>query len=218
MRARNLKQRAIYGGGLLALVLALALGAWSHTALASVVKALSLEELTRKADLIVVGVGAEAQARRNDDGRLIVTDVSVDVQQVLKGAAKPGEDVIVTLLGGNLDGLGLRVPGEASIPIGKPALLFLYRSGPGGRDLRVVGMAQGVMAMQPSEPGKVSEPGTSTGTGTMVIIPGGSGSELVERGSDGKLSAAPPALLRPEPAAKVLDRISKIVKTDAAKP
>jgi hypothetical protein len=151
----------------------------------------------------VVGVGAEAQSRRNDDGRLIVTDVSVDVQQVLKGGAKPGDDVIVTLLGGSVDGLGLSVPGEASIPMGKPALLFLYRSGKEGRDLRVVGMAQGVMPMQ-------GEPGT------MVIIPGGSGSELVERGSDGKLTAAPGALLRPEPAANVLERVRKLV--GAAKP
>ena len=208
-----------FGGiAALPLLLGLAVGAVSGTALASVVKALSLEELTKKADLIVVGVGAEAQARRNDDGRLIVTDVSVDVQQVLKGAAKPGEDVIVTLLGGNLDGLGLRVPGEASIPIGKPALLFLYRSGPGGRDLRVVGMAQGVMPMQPRQPSKASAGSEPPGMETMVIIPGGSGSELVEHGGDGKLNAAPPALLRPELATKVLDRIGKIVKTDAAKP
>jgi hypothetical protein len=193
-----MKQRWIFGCGLL---LVLALGAVSLTtsrALASVVKALSLEDMTRKADVIVVGVGAEAQARRNDDGRLIVTDVSVDVQQVLKGGAKAGDDVIVTLLGGSLDGLGLSVPGEASIPIGKPALLFLYRSGKEGRDLRVVGMAQGVMPMQ-------GEPGT------MVIIPGGTGSELVERGSDGKLNPAPGALLRPEPAANVLERVRKLV-------
>jgi len=190
-----MKQRWMYGCGLL---LVLALGAVSATAVASVVKALSLEELTRKADVIVVGVGAEAQSRRNDDGRLIVTDVSVDVQQVLKGGAKAGDDVIVTLLGGSVDGLGLRVPGEASIPLGKPALLFLYRSGKAGRDLRVVGMAQGVMAMQ-------GEPGT------MTILPGGSGSELVERGSDGKLSPAPGALLRPEPAANVLERVRKLV-------
>jgi hypothetical protein len=192
-----MKQRWIYGCGLL---LVLALGAVSATAVASVVKALSLEELTRKADVIVVGVGADAQARRNDDGRLIVTDVSVDVQQVLKGGAKAGDDVIVTLLGGSLDGLGLRVPGEASIPLGKPALLFLYRSGKEGRDLRVVGMAQGVMAMQ-------GEPGT------MMIIPGGSGSELVERSSDGKLNPAPAALLRPEPAANVLERVRKLVSS-----
>ena len=161
--------------------------------LASVVKALSLEDLTRKADLIVVGVGAESQARRNDDGRLIVTDVSVDVQQVLKGDAKAGDDVIVTLLGGTLDGLGLRVPGEASIPTGQPALLFLYRAS-NGRDLRVVGMAQGVMPMQDQR-------------GTTIIIPGGSGSALVDRNANGKLQDAPPALLRPEPADKLLNRV-----------
>ena len=205
MTTTRFKWRALLACGA---VLAVALGA-VPAVLASVVKSLSLEELTRKADLIVVGVGAEAQARRNDDGRLIVTDVSVDVQQVLKGDAKAGDDVIVTLLGGTLDGLGLRVPGEASIPIGQPALLFLYRSGSasgtapalrGGarRDLRVVGMAQGVMTMQDQR-------------GTMVIIPGGSGSHLVERDNAGQLKDAPAALLRPEAADKLLARVRALV-------
>jgi hypothetical protein len=168
-------------------------------ALASVLQALSLEDLTRKADLIVVGVGGETQARHSADGRLIVTDVNVDVQDVLKGSVKKGDGVVVTVLGGNLDGLGLRVPGEASIPQGKPALLFLYRNGAAGNDLRVVGMAQGMMPMQPND------------QGTMMIIPGGSGSALVDRGGDGKLQQAPAALLQPEPAVSVLDRVRALV-------
>ena len=181
-----------------AFVLVLGLLAVAIPALASVVQALSLEDLTRKADVIVVGVAGEAQSRRNADGRLIVTDVSVTVQDVLKGPAKQGDDVFVTLLGGELDGLALRVPGEASIPQGKPALLFLYRTGTAGTDLRVVGMAQGVMPMQSER-------------GTMMIIPGGSGSKLVERSSAGKLDSAPAALLPPQPAATVLDRVRTLV-------
>ena len=181
------------------LLIALAAGLVVGPALASVVQALSLEDLTRKADLILVGVGGETQTRHSADGRLIVTDVNVDVQDVLKGSIKKGDAVVVTVLGGTLDGLGLRVPGEASIPQGKPALLFLYRNGVAGNDLRVVGMAQGMMPMQPND------------HGTMMIIPGGSGSALVDRGGDGKLQQAPAALMQPEPATSVLDRVRALV-------
>jgi hypothetical protein len=181
------------------LLIALVAGLVVAPALASVVQALSLEDLTRKADLIVVGVGGETQARRSADGRLIVTDVNVDVQDVLKGSIKKGDAVVVTVLGGTLDGLGLRVPGEASIPQGRPALLFLYRNGSAGNDLRVVGMAQGMMPMQPND------------QGTMMIIPGGAGSALVDRGGDGKLQQAPAALMQPEPAASLLERVRALV-------
>jgi hypothetical protein len=195
--ARSLRARISRSAAFL--LIGLAAGLLVAPALASVVQAFSLEELTRKADLIVVGVGGETEARRNPDGRLIVTDISVSVQDVLKGSAKKGESIVVTVLGGNLDGLGLRVPGEASIPLGKPALLFLYRGGAAGTDLRVVGMAQGVMPMQPSD------------QGTMMIIPGGSSSALVQRDSSGTLKPASAALLQPEPAASVLDRVRAAV-------
>src|SRR5689334_11742492 len=73
------------------LMLLLGVALLAGAARASVVLALSLEDLTRKAELVVVGVATEQQARRHMDGKLIVTDVSVKVQDVLKGSAKPGQ-------------------------------------------------------------------------------------------------------------------------------
>ena len=133
-------------------------GASSRPARASVVLALSLEELTRKAELIVLGVATEQQARRHFDGKLIVTDVSLRVDDVLKGSAKRGQTVVTTLLGGKLDGLALQVPGEANLPVGQRLLVFLYHA-PASGDLRVVGMSQGALALSQSGNTTMVSPG-----------------------------------------------------------
>jgi hypothetical protein len=164
---------------------------------ASLVRALALEDLTRKADMIVLGTPTEQQARRHIDGKLIVTDYSVQVDQALKGDAKRGKAIVMTVLGGTLDGIAVQVPGEAGLELGKRVLLFLYRA-PMSGDLRAVGMSQGVMPL------------VTTGGQTMVQ-PGGSGAALVELGSDGQMHDAPPALMAPQPLGDLLDRITKIV-------
>ena len=169
----------------------------SLPARASVVLALSLEELTRKAELIVLGVATEQQARRHFDGKLIVTDISLRADDVLKGPAKRGQTVVATVLGGKLDGLALQVPGEASLPLGQRLLVFLYRA-PASGDLRVVGMSQGVLAL--------SQQGNST-----MVTPGGNGAALVQPGNDGTLRDAPDALMQPQPLGALLDRIRGLV-------
>jgi hypothetical protein len=178
-------------------LLSVAGGILPESARASVVLALSLEDLTRKADVIVLGVPIEQQARAQGHGKLIVTDVSVRVDDVLKGAAKSGQNVVATLLGGTLDGLALQVPGEASLTIGQRVLIFLQRT-PASGELHVVGMSQGVLAL--------AQQGNST-----LVMPGGSGAALVQPGSDGQLRDAPDALMQPQPLGDLLDRIRKLV-------
>jgi hypothetical protein len=132
------------------------------------------------------------------DGKMIVTDVTLKVEDVLKGQAQAASTLVVTVLGGKLDGLGLEIPGEAGFALGKRVLAFLYRSQVSG-DLRVVGMSQGVLPL------------VQQGTTTMVL-PGGGGAALVDRGSDGVLHDAPPAFMQPLPLGDLLDRIRGIVR------
>lgn len=166
---------------------------------AAVVKALSLEDLARKSSEILVGAATEQQSRRHIDGKLIVTDFSFHVEDVLKGESKRGEQAIVTVLGGKLDGLGLQVPGEAWFAIGQRVVAFLYKA-PRSGDLRVVGMSQGVLSLK-------QEP-----NGTTMVIPGGSGSALMDPGTGGEIQEGTGgALAKPEPLPVLLDRLKKIV-------
>lgn len=180
----------LLGGGLLH-------GAAPH-ARASVVQALSLEELTRKAELVIVAVPTGQHSRLHLDGKMIVTDVNLRVDDVLKGQVKRASNVVATVLGGRLDQLALQVPGEASFVSGMRVVVFLYRS-QASDDLRVVGMSQGVLAL------------VQQGANTMAL-PGGAGAALVDRGGDGVLRDAPNALMRPLPIGELLDRIRSIVR------
>ena len=165
---------------------------------ASVVQAMSLEELTRNADLVIVAVPTEQDSRLDFDGKMIVTDVNLRVDEVLKGQVKRASNVVATVLGGRLDQLALQVPGEASFVSGMRVVVFLYRS-QAGDDLRVVGMSQGVLPLVQQG-------------GRTIAKPGGAGAALVDRGGDGVLRDAPSALMRPLPAAELLERIRSIVR------
>jgi len=167
---------------------------------ASVVLALGLEDLTRKADVIALAVPTEHQSRMQARSGLIVTDVSLRVEQSLKGTAKAGQTLVATLLGGELDGVALAVPGEASLPLGQKLLVFLQHSKSG--ELRAVGMSQGVLTL-------------SDLRGTTMVMPGGNGAALVQPGSDGALRDAPAALMEPQPLGAVLDRIRALVAAQA---
>jgi hypothetical protein len=189
------------GAAVLALCFAAVLALPPHGALASVVRALSLEELTGKADVIAVVVARDSRARRDTSGSLIVTDVGLEVETPLKGQLKSGEHIVATLLGGRQGDLALQVPGEASLEIGSRVIVFLYRT-PTSAELRVVGMSQGVMPL------------FARRDGTMVGA-GGQGAALVEPGPEGSLNAGEPAFDQPQPLGDVLTRIRALVAQPA---
>jgi hypothetical protein len=164
---------------------------------ASVVQALSLEQLTARADAILIAVATARKPRRHLDGKMIVTDVDLRVDEVLKGAHKAGQSVRATVLGGALDGVAMQVPGEANFTVGERVLVFLQRA-PRSQDLRVVGMSQGVLPLREQH-------------GATMVIPAGSGAALVERGASGRLEAAPAAIAEPQPLPALLDRIRALV-------
>lgn len=179
--------------------------ATSPSARASVSLALSLADLVKRADHIVIARAGEQQARWHHNGKLIVTDVSLRVESVLKGDAQPGGTLVATVLGGKLEHLALQVPGAASFERGARAIAFLYRSEPSG-DLRVVGMSQGVLPLREQN----GQP--------IMVIPGGSGGALMEQDSSGALRPAPDALTVPRPMPDVVEQIRRLVASDAGKP
>jgi len=168
---------------------------------ASVVRALSLAEMVKESTVIVLGEVGERQARRGPK-QLIVTDVSVEIQEALKGGVRPGESLVVTVMGGALDGVALQVPGEASLPQGERMLLFLRRSMPSG-DLRVVGMAQGALGLEQAQSG-------------WMVLPTPGHAALVLPNNEGSLEAAPPAVAEKVPLEQLLSRIATLVRAEGA--
>jgi len=99
---------------------------------------LSMADLARKADTIVLGTVLHQESAWDAQRTAIYTDVTLRVERVLIGA--PGETVTLRVAGGKVGGMGMRTSNDAVFQDGERVIVFLDTSAfPGS----VVGMQQG---------------------------------------------------------------------------
>ena len=117
--------------------------AFSATASATVVRALSLASLVQgsRRVLVVTALHAESHFEELGRRRRIVTDTRVRVEEGLAKADGTDGELLVRTLGGSIGRLGERVHGQAQLVVGEPCVTFLLQ-GPDGLHY-VNGMAQG---------------------------------------------------------------------------
>lgn len=96
----------------------------SVPALATVVMALTMEELTQRTPLIVHGVVQRSVVNWTPDHHGIWTWTEVSVRETLKGASTK-RTVLVKQPGGTIDGLTQGVSGAAQFEPGEEVVLFL---------------------------------------------------------------------------------------------
>jgi hypothetical protein len=139
-------KRAVWGVGLFSALL------WSAASLATAMVRLDLPTLTHTAQLIVRGHVTQMQSRWTGDGRQIVTDVELEVDESLKG--EPARRLVIQQLGGQVGNIGQRVSGLASFERGEEVVVFLQAHGRGS--FRVSGLAQGKFKVERSVDGKAA--------------------------------------------------------------
>jgi hypothetical protein len=118
-----------------------------------------IEERVKGAERVVIATVAMTSARyeRNEFGdELIVTDAQLAIEEVLKGDAAPA---VLTVEGGTLDGVTLRVSDLPMVAAGERAVFFLTRGKSGG-ELRPHLRGQGIL--------KLDETGTVRGSSLTV--------------------------------------------------
>lgn len=106
-----------------ALALSLVLALAPSTASATTVRPVTMAELTRAADDVVV-----VTVRRSSshwEGRVIVTDHEVQVTAALKGASRPGALMVVRTPGGVVGRVGQTIPDASTLDVGRSYVLFL---------------------------------------------------------------------------------------------
>lgn len=111
--------------------------------------ALSTEQLTSKAENIVIARASKVEHKWTADKSTIYTEVELDVNKTIKGENVP-DKIVVTYLGGVVGDIGLRVSDTPTIKKDERVLLFLkenvkksnLREVP-NTVFRVVGSAQG---------------------------------------------------------------------------
>ena len=173
-----------------ALLVALAVGAPASRA--SVAEALELADLVANADQVGVALAISATARRARNQ--IVTDTIVEFEDRLKGEG--ARRIVITTLGGAIDGIGMRVEGAGHLPIGERSVVFGEQNAAGR--FRPVGMAQGILPMRMDE-------------GIAMVHPGARGMALVRRMGAGQLGPAPAALLHARPWDELREEIRELV-------
>lgn len=105
---------------------------------ATSVQRLSFDDLVAKAQSIVEGSVVNAQTSRSSDGKLILTNYTIQVEESLKGSNK--KTVILTTIGGRIGNTVLHVSGMPVFQTGEKAVLFLEQA---GAYTTVVGLNQG---------------------------------------------------------------------------
>lgn len=121
------------------LTIALFLAVASSTARATEVAQRSLRQLTADAPTIVHGTVVSSSSHWTKNHSLIVTDVRLRVDDVLKGQAGP--EVVFTQPGGTVGALRVEADGAAGFRDGEEAVLFLASSPRGV--VHVVGLMEG---------------------------------------------------------------------------
>ncbi|MEM6961988.1 MAG: hypothetical protein AAF550_09650 [Myxococcota bacterium] len=170
--------------------------ALSETALATLIQVMDWEDLVERSPMIVV---AEVQSRDAhwDDRSRIVTDVTLQVTQHLRGATAAGGMIQVRCLGGSVGDVAMHVEGEPSFEASE-YLLFAYRDSE--NHWRTTGMSQGVMEIDRR-------------SGEPFVIPGGGGLALTQR-VGGRLAPAQAALTKPTPMREVLTRVRSSISRE----
>ena len=164
----------------LLLLIFLFLASTSERAEGAASRALSLEELTERADLIAhIRVVGE---RSRFEGERIVTEIDLVVERSIADIASRRE-LRVIVPGGVVGGIGMRVEGAPRLAKGEEAVVFAFES---ARGLRTVGLAQGVFPIE-----RRGE--------ERLVLPGGRGMALYERGPSGRLMRTKSAIDAPMP-------------------
>jgi len=167
----------------------------------SIVQGLELEELTEKAERIVLGRVLFSESFLHQNGQ-IWTWHRVAVEQEIRGRAPDEQELIIETLGGQIGDIGMRVEGEATFSVGERVLVFASGGGPYSA-FRTVGMAQGVMRVR-------AERGVDT------VHQSREGLMLVRRDAQGRLKRNFGALPEPERLDTFIGRLKQIAAKQEA--
>jgi hypothetical protein len=171
-------------------------------AAASIAEALSLEGLVHTSDHVVVATAVATESRWDGPDR-IVTDVTLAVSERMKGRSRAGDSLVVTFVGGAVDGIGMRVEGAPRFAMGRPHLVFAGNHRETGYVVPT-GLSQGVMPIEESE-------------GRRFVHPGGAGLALVTRSASGALLRAAPAVMHRRALDDVLAEIRDHVASEGTR-
>lgn len=134
-------RRVMLGTALAAVLVGVGL---ASPAAATVLADWSLEDLVRRADLVVIGTVTEQAFVVDEKRRAVLTRSSIDVERTLMG--KSVEAFTLTQLGGKAGSVVTEVMGDAQLAVGERVLLFTFEHD--DKERYLVGMALGAWKVE----------------------------------------------------------------------
>lgn len=174
--------KVVSGLGIIFAIVLSIIGLTAQPTAASMIKALELPEMVEKAVHIIKAKTLRQESRWDLRGR-IVTDVTLVVEEAIKGKYRAGDKVVVTKLGGIIGEIGMRVAGSPEFYNNKLAIVFL-REVPSLGELRVLGMSQGVIHLDPDVRSEIDQSERE-----VLVVPSEDNTILVQHESDGALKS-----------------------------
>src|SRR6185503_18163942 len=113
--------------------------AFAMPAIATTIVPMDTRALVTRSHDIVIGEVTSVRSRWNETHTRIVTDVTVRVSETLKGGA--ANELVLTQMGGEIDGMRYTVEGGPRFTPGEETLLFAWRDAAGRP--QVSGLSQG---------------------------------------------------------------------------
>jgi len=102
------------------------------------VERLTLDDMVKKANKIVIGKASNSRTYWSNNGKLILTNYTITVDETVKGL--PAKTLELTAIGGQIGNLTLHVAGMPAFETGKNAVVFVEAT---GAFSTVVGLGQG---------------------------------------------------------------------------
>ncbi|MCA9581904.1 MAG: hypothetical protein KC416_08915 [Myxococcales bacterium] len=169
---------------------------------ASLIDALSVEDLTARSTLIIQGATVASDSHYDERGR-IVTDVTLRIGETWKGTVTRGDLITLRTLGGSVGDLAMTVPGEPVLVVGQELVLFARPSATENL-WRPVGMSQGTVPLR------------RLADGSVEGILGGQGLSRVVRDRAGNWT--PAEVPAPMPLDELRDRVRTALRKEAREP
>ncbi len=102
------------------------------------VERLTLDDMVKKANKIVIGKVSNSRTYWSNNGKLILTNYTITVDETVKGL--PAKTLELTAIGGQIGNLTLHVAGMPAFETGENAVVFVEAT---GAFSTVVGLGQG---------------------------------------------------------------------------
>ncbi len=143
--------RALVFSGLAA---AVGFGFWATNAGATVMVPLSIEQMSKEAAVVVRARVTQQEARWDEGKKRIFTHTKLEVVDPIHRTRSIGATIEVRTLGGELDGLGMKVAGEARFVPDEQVIVFLAADDKAPGLFRVIGMSQGKFHLDRDQEGR----------------------------------------------------------------